>query len=157
MLIKRTCTSEITSSRKYYTNINFNDENITNQIPSKNVPIECLLCKAASREPQTFVYDLEIECHETTQATRGTHGDQAWRSRIFASNPYIDDENGNVYIEKSRSQAGVKLCRTLEARERLLLPKSDDELAKIEEQPEKAEKNTREIGHIEKRTAPVCI
>jgi hypothetical protein len=60
-------------------------------------------------------------------------------NRLSASNP-SKNENIKVYFESWGSKAGslglgVELCRTLEARERLLLPGNDDiEVAKIEEQ-----------------------
>lgn len=55
--------SEITSSCKYYTNIDFNKK-ITDQMPSKNVPFECLLCKATSgREHSCTIWKYNAMNH----------------------------------------------------------------------------------------------
>lgn len=146
MRIKRTGTSEITSSCKYYTNINF-DENITDQTPSKNVPIECLLCKAANRERLCAIWKYNVMNHLLMEHIEVKNN----RPSVLPNPPRMKMA---MYISKvEEAKLGVELNRTLEARERLQLPGSDDiELAKIEEQ--EAEKKRRRSDTVTSKGRP---
>jgi hypothetical protein len=128
MQIKQTGTAEITSSCKYYTNINF-DEKITDQTPSKNVPIECLLCKAANQKRSCTIWKYNAMNHLLMEHIEVKNN----RSSVLPIPPRMKIA---MHISKTEeAKLGVELCRTLEAREKLLLPGSDDiEVAKIEEQ-----------------------
>ena len=131
MRIKRTGTPQITSSCKYYTNINFDDK-ITDQTPSTNVPIECLLCKAAKGERSCTIWKYNAMNHLLMEHIEVKNNQS--KSSVLPIPPRMKMAMYISKVEEEEKKLGVELCRTLEARESLQLPGSDDiELAKIEE------------------------
>lgn len=133
-------TSEITSSCKYYTNINFN-EKIMDQMPSKNVPIKCLLCKAVSwHECLCMIWKYNAMNHLLMEHIEVKNN----QSSVLPIPPQMKMA---MYISRDEEvKLGVELCQTLEVCERLLLPGINDvELAKIEEQEAEKKRGRSDI------------